>query len=199
MVGIPDGLGRLRQRRRHVHRPDEPRARRHAGIVRAHGATGAFVSKWIDRQGRPRGAPRRGPDPDSRDSGNGHGVRRHPTTGHASAGFCSADLPAPSAFYDAATGHGYDGRLFMNGEESGDEGRAFAHGHGRHELASCPALGKFRWENAVAQPGRRHDRRRRHRRRDARPGLRLRRHQADHRARRSTRPASPTARSTASR
>ena len=41
---------------------------------------------------------------------------------------CSADLPDSSAFYNADTGLGYNGgRIFMNGEESGTEGRAFAH------------------------------------------------------------------------
>ena len=39
---------------------------------------------------------------------------------------CSADLPAPSAFYDATTGLGTKTRILLNGEESGPEGRAFA-------------------------------------------------------------------------
>jgi len=48
--------------------------------------------------------------------------------------FCSADLPALSAFYDAASGEGHNGRLFMNGEEAGSEGRAFCARTRRHEL-----------------------------------------------------------------
>ncbi|HYN36242.1 MAG TPA: hypothetical protein VEV82_04625, partial [Actinomycetota bacterium] len=39
---------------------------------------------------------------------------------------CSADLPATSAFYHSATGKGTQTRIFMNGEESGNGGRAFA-------------------------------------------------------------------------
>jgi hypothetical protein len=66
--------------------------------------------------------------------------------------FCSADLPALSAFYNAETGNGYNGRIYMNGEEAGAEGRAFAHflDGNSYEL---PYLGRFSWENSVANPG----------------------------------------------
>ncbi len=64
---------------------------------------------------------------------------------------CSADLPAMSAFYDRQSGLGYRGRLFMNGEESGAEGRAFAHGTDGTSW-ELPHLGKFSWENSVAKP-----------------------------------------------
>jgi Bacterial protein of unknown function (DUF839) len=66
---------------------------------------------------------------------------------------CSATLPAPSALYNADTGKGYDGRIFMNGEEvPGTEGRALGHllDGTSYEL---PALGKASWENQVANPG----------------------------------------------
>ena len=68
---------------------------------------------------------------------------------------CSADLPALSAFYDAASGKGFNGRLFMNGEEDRSGGRAFAHvltGQQRGLSYELPYLGKFAWENAVANP-----------------------------------------------
>ncbi len=68
---------------------------------------------------------------------------------------CSADLARPSAFYDARSGKGFDGRLFMNGEEDRAGGRAFAHVvTGEHAGISyeLPHLGKFSWENAVANP-----------------------------------------------
>lgn len=63
--------------------------------------------------------------------------------------FCSSDLPENGAFSD--DGLGYAGRIFMNGEENGTEGRAFAHlmDGTSYEL---PALGKFSWENSVANP-----------------------------------------------
>jgi hypothetical protein len=40
---------------------------------------------------------------------------------------CSPDLALPSAFYNRGSGKGYTGRIFVNGEEVGSEGRAFAH------------------------------------------------------------------------
>src|ERR671931_2533257 len=73
-----------------------------------------------------------------------------PAKGVAFSRFCSADLPALSAFYDSASGLGYNGRIYMNGEEV-SEGRAFAHllNGSSYEL---PWLGKLAWENSVANP-----------------------------------------------
>lgn len=68
--------------------------------------------------------------------------------------FCSADLPAVSAFYNAATGLGTQNRIFMNGEEGGT-GRAFAHvasGPARGDSYELPRLGKQAWENGLANP-----------------------------------------------
>jgi Ca2+-binding RTX toxin-like protein len=76
---------------------------------------------------------------------------------------CSADLAAVSAyFYVGADGIegtaddvGTKDRIFMNGEEFGAEGRAFAFivtGDDAREVWELPALGKFSWENSVASP-----------------------------------------------
>ncbi len=122
-----------------------------AGIARLHGGRGAFVSKWTIRKCDL--AVLKGEDvikqvvlwntaTSSYDA---------PSTGAAFGRFCSADLPAGTAFLDAATGLGYDGRLFMNGEEVGNEGRAFAHAMDGTTW-DLPRLGKFSWENAVASP-----------------------------------------------
>ena len=74
--------------------------------------------------------------------------------GEALSRMCSADLADQSAFYNSATGLGYDGgRLFLTGEESGVEGRAFAHiasgaqAGNSYELAW---LGNLAYENVVA-------------------------------------------------
>jgi Bacterial protein of unknown function (DUF839) len=147
MVGIPDGLGAFDNGdgtftllMNHELRPG-------TGAVRAHGANGAFVSKWTI-------------DADTLEVLEGEDLIRH-TLLWTPAGYvesttqlnrlCSADLPAKSAFWNQASGKGYDGRLFMDGEESGAEGRGFAHAlDGRSwEL---PALGRFSWENSVANP-----------------------------------------------
>jgi len=69
--------------------------------------------------------------------------------------FCSADLPVPTAFFNAATGLGNQERIFMNGEEIGDEGRGVASvvtGPDAGIAFELPATGKFSWENAMACP-----------------------------------------------
>jgi hypothetical protein len=68
---------------------------------------------------------------------------------------CSADLAAKSAFYNSNTGLGYNGQIFMTGEETGAEGRAFgfvATGSEAGKAYQAPALGKFSWENSLANP-----------------------------------------------
>lgn len=66
-----------------------------------------------------------------------------------------ADLPDPAAFYRAVNRKGTLSRIFMNGEESGPEGRAFAHfvsGADAGTSYELPALGKASWENILASP-----------------------------------------------
>lgn len=129
-----------------------------AGAVRAHGAAGSFVSEWVF-------------DSTTLEVKSGHDLIQHVFTydvatnsyvdhsaalgnGIAFNRFCSADLADSSAFYNAATGLGFnEGRLFLNGEESGVEGRAMAHIVGgtqdgnSYELAW---LGNMAYENVVA-------------------------------------------------
>ena len=129
-----------------------------AGVARAHGAKGAFVSKWIVNKSDL-----------SVISGsdliqnvklwNGSGYSTYnasnPSPLTAFNRFCSADLPAVSAFYNSATGLGTQERIFMNGEEAGNEGRALAHiatGPEAGTTYELPYLGKLSWENSVACP-----------------------------------------------
>ncbi len=76
---------------------------------------------------------------------------------------CSADLPAIEAFFwageDGIVGTADDlgtrERIFMNGEEFGAEGRAWAFvatGAEARTVWELPSLGKFSWENSVASP-----------------------------------------------
>ena len=148
MVGIPDGLGAFDN-----NDGTFTLVMNHeiasGGAVRAHGFNGAFVSKWIIEK-------------ESLTALHGEDLMKQvfrydvasasyqPLAGPLSR-FCSGDLPALTAFYNPATGLGYNGRIYMNGEESGSNGRAFAHFmDGRsYELAS---IGKISWENAVANP-----------------------------------------------
>ena len=68
--------------------------------------------------------------------------------------FCSADLPAVSAFYNQGTGLGTQARIYMNGEEGGTD-RSFAHivtGGAAGDTYELPRFGKQAWENALANP-----------------------------------------------
>ena len=128
------------------------------GAVRAHGQAGAFVSKWIINKSNL--AVVSGSDLiQNVNIWNGTGYTLYnasnPSTLTAFGRFCAADLPNRSAFYNATTGLGTTARLFMNGEESGAEGRMFAHiasGTNAGTSYQLPRLGRFSCENQVASP-----------------------------------------------
>ncbi|MFL5800910.1 MAG: alkaline phosphatase PhoX [Roseiflexaceae bacterium] len=150
MVGIPDGLGAFDNGDGTFTVLMNHELGATVGATRTHGAKGAFVSKWTIRKDDLRVVG--GEDLIKQvATWNPTGGYNPPAQGIAIGRLCSANLPAPSAFYNAASGLGYDGRLFMDGEEVGAEGRAFAHGLDgtSYEL---PRLGKFSWENALANP-----------------------------------------------
>jgi len=121
-----------------------------AGKVRAHGERGAFISKWIIRKSDL--AVVRGEDLIRRVARFNHTTHAYdaPAAGVVMQRFCSADLPPIDAFYDSASGAGFFGRIFMNGEEVAN-GRAFAHllDGTSYEL---PRLGRMHFENAVTNP-----------------------------------------------
>ena len=157
MVGIPDGLGAydngdgtFTALMNHEIPPT-------LGVARAHGAKGAFVSKWVV-------------DKDTLAVLQGEDLIRkvfHWTgtqweqipSGDPALTFsrlCSADLPDVSAYFDAASGLGTQERIFMDGEETGAEGRALGNvvtGPDAGNTYLLPWLGKFSWENVVAKPG----------------------------------------------
>jgi hypothetical protein len=151
MVGIPDGLGAFDNGDDTFTPLLNHELGAGNGITRAHGGRGAFVSRWIIRKSDL--AVLSGQDLIQRvvlwDPTNS--AYAEPTTGVAFGRFCSADLPAPTALYDVATGLGFDGLLYFNGEELGSEGRILAHGLDgtTYEL---PRLGKASWENVVPNP-----------------------------------------------
>lgn len=144
MVGIPDGLGAydngdgtITVLMNHELRPDR-------GIVRAHGSKGAFVSKWII-------------DKKTLKVLEGSDLIKQLVLVNGDsvlARLCSADLPPVSAFYNAASGKGYNGRIFMDGEEDGSDakGRGFAHVVDTGISYDLPSLGRFAWENSLANP-----------------------------------------------
>ena len=129
-----------------------------AGAVRAHGSKGAFVSKWVVNKSDLKVIS--GEDLiQNVKLWNGSGYTTYnassPSTLAAFGRFCSADLPPVAAFYNSATGLGTQERIFMNGEETGNEGRAFAHiatGTEAGTTYELPYLGKLSWENSLACP-----------------------------------------------
>lgn len=152
MVGIPDGMGVFGDSSAAtILLSHELTAS--AGIVRAHGSAGAFVSRW-------------GFDPATKafTAGRDHSTAAsdvntfNRTTQAWVAGttawdrFCSSDLAAPSAF--EFNGIGTSARLFLAGEES-NTARAFAHvvsGPDINKSYELPHLGQCAFENVVASP-----------------------------------------------
>lgn len=151
LVGIPDGLGAFDNGNGTFTVLMNHELRDTVGAVRAHGAKGAFVSKWIIQKGSLRVIEGQDLIQNVSTWNASAGVYNAPTQGVILNRLCSADLPPISAFYNPASALGYAGRIFMNGEESGVEGRAFAHlmDGTSYEL---PYLGRFSWENSLAHP-----------------------------------------------
>ncbi len=154
MVGVPDGLGAMDNGDGTLSVFMNHELASDMGKLRPHAGRGAFVSHWTL-------------DINTLKVVNGRDLIRkvalwlpdeHRHIFAATYSFnrlCSADLAKPSAFYDARSGRGFDGRLFLNGEEDRAGGRAFAHvvtGEYAGISYELPHLGKFAWENAVANP-----------------------------------------------
>jgi phosphodiesterase/alkaline phosphatase D-like protein len=153
MAGIPDGLGAFDNGDGTFTVLMNHEIGAALGVVHAHGSVGAFVSKWVIKKSDLSVVS--GSDLiqnlmlwDSKTSTFIKGTT-------AFARFCSADLAAPTAFYNSVTGLGTTARIFLNGEENGIEGRAFgniASGSNAGTTYELPYLGKLSWENAVASP-----------------------------------------------
>jgi hypothetical protein len=148
MAGIPDGLGVFDNGDGSFTVLMNHELKEDAGASHAHGAKGAFVSQWRIRK-RDLKVLSGGDLIKTVHLGRGEGWAEATAVGFNR--FCSADLPAASAFYDKASGKGYrEGHIFMNGEET-KGGRAFAHLLDGQSF-ELPRLGRFAWENAVASP-----------------------------------------------
>jgi len=153
MVGIPDGLGAFSNGNGTMTVLANHELGNTAGTVRGHGAIGAFVSKWVINTSTWQVIS--GGDlvtsPANQLMWNTTTLTwAQPTTPYAIARLCSADLPKAGAFFDGT--NGYDGRIFMNGEETGVEGKAFAWivtGTEAGKMYELPHLGKNSWENAL--------------------------------------------------
>lgn len=157
-VGIPDGMGAFDNGDGTFTVLINHELSQTVGVVRAHGAKGAFVSKLTLRKSDL--AVVAGEDliksVKAWDTTLGTWVTLPAGDPRLTFGrFCSADLALPTAYFNRATGKGTTERIFMNGEEIGDEGRGIASvvtGPDAGIAFELPALGKFSWENSVACP-----------------------------------------------
>jgi hypothetical protein len=153
LVGIPDGLGAFDNGDGTFTLLVNHELRETQGVIRAHGAKGAFVSKWIIQKADLAVIDRSDLIQEVATWNVAAGSWNAPAKGIAMSRFCSADLPPVSALYDRQSGLGYDGRIFLNGEEvsPNQEGRVFAHLMDGTSYG-LPALGKASWENVLARP-----------------------------------------------
>ncbi|MBN9484801.1 MAG: esterase-like activity of phytase family protein [Bacteroidetes bacterium] len=160
MAGIPDGLGIFDNYDGTFTMVSNQELGNTQGATHAWGSKGSFVSKWIIKKS------------DLSVVYGGDLTQKvflwnpltssyvaynaaSPSANAAFSRFCSADLAPVSAYYNAATGLGTQERIFLDGEESGDEGRAMAHiltGVNAGNSYELPAIGKFSHENEVANP-----------------------------------------------
>ena len=157
MVGIPDGAGAFDNNDGTFTMLVAHELGSTVGIVRKHGNIGAFISKWIINKSDLSVVS--GSDLIRKlNLWNGTAFVQYDSASPAPAAigrFCSADLAPKSAFYNAATGLGSQERVFLSGEETGAEGRVFAHiltGPNAGTSYQLPYLGKYSWENAMASP-----------------------------------------------
>jgi Bacterial protein of unknown function (DUF839) len=157
MAGIPDGLGAYDNGNGTFTVLMNHELGATVGVTRAHGYKGSFVSEYVINKAN--FAVLSGGDliTNLRTWDTTTSTYVTPTASTGPIGrLCSADLPAVSAFYNSSSGLGTQNRIFMNGEEVGAEGRAFAHiatGPAKGTSYELPRLGKFSWENSVANPG----------------------------------------------
>jgi hypothetical protein len=152
MVGIPDGLGAFDNGDGTFTLLMNHELTSAVGVTRAHGSKGAFVSKWVINKNT--FAVVSGADLIQSIYPWDFGTNASSATAStiAFSRFCSADLPAPTAFYNAATGLGTQARIFMNGEEdaSAGHGRCYAHVVTGADAGESYELGRFVVSNAAA-------------------------------------------------
>lgn len=168
MAGIPDGLGAFDNGDGTLTLLMHHEINSTLGVTRAHGSIGGFISEWIIHKSTLQVLS--GSDlirsiygwNTSTQSSNAAPLAPGAVIFNR---FCSADLPAPSALYNAATGLGTQERVFLGGEESGSNGWALATVASGANKGSSYVLGKFNlttngsgltgvggWENLLASP-----------------------------------------------
>ena len=160
MVGIPDGLGAFDNGDGTFTVLMNHELTSSQGEIRAHGARGAFVSEWTIRTSDL--AVLHGQDliqtlnvwnPALNSGAGGWEVSNTDAAPTRLNRLCSADLPAISGLFNPSTGNGYNGRIFLDGEEGGTAGRPFGHVVATGQsFELTPWLGNMSFENVVTNP-----------------------------------------------
>lgn len=165
MDGIPDGLGAFDNGDGTFTLIMNHELGSTQGVVRAHGAVGTYLSKFVINKNTL--AVVSGEDLMKQVYGWDVAQQKSTTSPVTIAlnRFCSGDLPAVSAFYNAASGLGSTARIYMHGEEGGNTGWQLATVASGANVGKSYLLGKFNlstngsgltgvgaWENALACP-----------------------------------------------
>jgi hypothetical protein len=151
LVGLPSGLGlRSSKDKSAFHLFVNHELPATAGRARAHGAQGAFVSRWAvvgcDL------SVLAGEDL-MRTVNTWDAMARvfRPSASNAFDRLGDGELPPPSALHDPASGTGFEDPLFLGGESGSREGRAWAHELGGTSWR-LPALGKMEFGGLAVRP-----------------------------------------------
>lgn len=165
MDGIPDGLGAFDNGDGTFTVIMNHELGSTQGATREHGARGAYLSKFVVNKHTLQVIS--GEDLIKQLFGWNVATQTSNTAPSAIAlnRFCSGDLPAPTAFYNAATGLGSTARIYLHGEEGGATGWQLATVATGLDFGKSYLLGKFNlstngsgltgigaWENALACP-----------------------------------------------
>jgi len=153
MAGIPDGLGAFDNGDSTFTILMNHEISSTLGVVRAHGFIGTYVSKWVVNKSDL--SVISGADLMQQGFVWNTVTNVYDPATAAFSRFCSADLPTPNALFNTVSGNGTTEKIFLNGEESGNEGRQFAHivtGADAGKSYELPFLGNAGWENSVMNP-----------------------------------------------
>lgn len=170
LAGIPDGLGAFDNSDGTFTLLISQEIVNTLGAVRAHGGKGAFVSSWVINKSDLSVVS--GADLIQNVFGWDATLQKSNTAANNAVSnpisftrFCSSDLAAASAFYNAGSGLGSQARIFLNGEEGGSTGYALANVASGGSKGNTYVLGKFNpstngsgitavggWENLLANP-----------------------------------------------
>jgi hypothetical protein len=168
MTGIPDGLGAFDNNDgTFTLLMNHELGTGTTGVTRAHGAAGSFVSKWVINKNTL--AVQAGSDLMTGIYGWNTATQTSNTvaTPFGFGRFCSGDLPAPSALFNATSGLGSSERIYMHGEEGAATGYQQGTVVTGPDAGKSYTLGKFNlttngntnsltgvgaWENTLLSP-----------------------------------------------